>query len=162
VITPGKRWRPPEPEEGVVEHMPEPTKPKLRELRDQLAARADTLPPELYQALQGLIWWAAWRLDRLLTTDQIRYQRAYVVREFIRRYIAKYGKTRGSREYAYRETAMVLTGPYAGSPRAMREAFLVEESAPDDDPRSVRRRETLERRAREADKKRVQRQRRKR
>ena len=141
--------------------MPEPTKPNLRHLRGQLAAHADKpLSSELYQELQGLIWWAAWRIDRLLTREQIRYQRWHVVHEGIREFIAQIGTARGSRKYAYNEAAKVLTGPYAGSWRTMKDDYLFEEHAPSDDPRSVRYRETLEQRAREASKKRAQRRRR--
>jgi hypothetical protein len=144
----------------VIEHMPEPTKTKLRHLRDQLAAHADQpLPSELYQELQGLIWWADWWIDRHLTRDQIRYQRWYVVSIFIRQYIAQHGTTRGSRKYAYHAAAKELTGPYAGAWSTMKEDYLFEEHAPSADPRSVRYRETLERRAREADRKRARRQR---
>jgi hypothetical protein len=158
VITPGKRSRPPDPVEGGVEHRREPLKVQLESLRNRLAEHPDQPTPDLYRALQDLINWALWRIDRLLTRGQIRYQRACIVRDFIRLYIAHYRKERGSREWAYAQAAAVLTGPYAGSSRAMREDFLIEERAPwAMDPRSVRRRETLERRAREADKKRAQR-----
>jgi hypothetical protein len=159
VITPGKRWRPPEPGPGVVEHMPEPTKTMLLALRKQLVEQpADQpFPPELHRALDYLINWALWRIDRLLTRDQIRYQRAYLVSKFIKQYIAERGTKRGAREWAYAQASAVATGPYAGSPRAMREDFLYEARAPGADPRSVRRREALEHLAREADKKRAQR-----
>lgn len=159
MITPGKRSQPPEPEEFGIERMPEPTKPMLWYLRDRLANHVDKpLPSELCQELQFLVLWAEWRIDRLLTREQIRYQRAYVVRKFIRQYVAQHGK-RGSHKYAYREAAKELTGPYAGGPRTMEEDYLFEEHHPSDDPRSVRYRKALERRARAADKKRAQRRR---
>jgi len=142
----------------VVLHRPEPTKPWLRYLRDQLAAAHNAnepLPSNLYRALQDLIYWAEWRLDTPLTREQIRYQRYYVVHTFIRQFIAKHGTARGSRKYAYGEAAKVLAGPYAGSPLTMKDDYLFEQHAPSADPRSVRYRETLERRAREADKKRA-------
>lgn len=173
MITPGKRSRAPEPVEGGGEHRPEPTKASLWNLGNQLFAHIKTnqmaglsegeqipLPWELYQELQDLISWAAWRIDRPLTREQIRYQRAYVVRKFIRQYVAQHGTERGSRKYAFHEAAKELTGPYAGSPRTMEDDYLFEEHAPSDDPRSVRYRERLERRARAADKKRAQRRRR--
>jgi hypothetical protein len=140
--------------------MPEPTKTMLLALREQFVEQpADRpLPPQLRRALDGLINWAIWRIDRPLTRDQIRYQRGYLVSKFINQFIAKRGTKRGAREWAYAQAAAVATGPYAGSARAMREDFLVEARAPGDDPRSVRRREALERRAREADKKRARRQ----
>jgi hypothetical protein len=161
VTTRGKRSRLPEPAPGVVEHMPEPTKSYLRHLRGWLATEADKpLSPELYQRLQNLISWAAWRIDRILTREQIRYQRWYVVRHFIRQYVAEHGgKTRGSRKHAYNEAAKLLTGPYAGRAATMKDDYLFEEHAPSADPRSVRYREALERRAREADKKRARRHR---
>jgi hypothetical protein len=143
----------------VVEHMPEPTKTMLLALRKQLFQQPanQPFPPELRRALDYLINWALWRVDRLLTRDQIRYQRAYLVSKYINQFIAERGTKRGAREWAYAQAAAVATGPYAGSARAMREDFLVEARAPGDDPRSVRRREALERRAREADKKRARR-----
>jgi hypothetical protein len=160
VITPGKRSRPPEPEPGVIEHRPEPLKVQLEYLRNELAKHSDQPTPDLYRALQDLINWAMWRIDRLLTRDQIQYQRWHVVSTFVRRYIAQHGTTRGSRKNAYHAAAKVLTGPYAGSPRTMKEDFLFGERAPGGtDPRSVRYRERFERRAREADKKRAQRRR---
>ena len=138
--------------------MPEPTKPKLRHLCDQLAAHADKpLSSELYQKLHGLIWWAAWRIDRPLTREQIRYQRWYVVHEGIREFVERYGTARGSRKYGYAYAAKVLTAPYAGSPLTMKDDYLFEERSPGDDPLSVRRRKALEQRAREADKKRARR-----
>jgi hypothetical protein len=140
--------------------MPEPTKPELLDLRNQLVDHVEhqadrPLPPELYQAFDGLINWAIWRIDRSLTREQIRYQRKYIVDKHRRRFIAQHGKTRGAQKYAYREAAKELTGPYAGSPRTMEEDYLFEQQHPSDDPRSVRYRETLERRAREADEKRA-------
>ena len=155
MITPGKRSQPPEPKEGEFEHRPEPLKVQLEYLCNQLAKHPDQPTPDLYRALQGLIDWALWRIDRLLIREQIRYQRWHIVRWFIRQYIAQHGKERGSRKYAYNEAAKVLTGPYAGAPGTMKDDFLFEELAPSADPRSVRYRETLERRAREADKKRA-------
>jgi hypothetical protein len=161
VTSRGKRSRPPEPAPGVVEHMPEPVKPELRRLRDWLAAEAgNPLPPELHRRLQSLILWADWRIDRVLTREQIRYQRCHVVHDFIREYVAKHGTERGSRKYAYNEAAKVLAGPYAGSPATMKKDFLFEESvATSNDPRAVRYRQRLEQRAREADKKRALRRR---
>jgi len=163
VITPGKRSQPPEPGPGVVEHMPEPTKTRLRHLRGQLAAaHADKLlPSDLYRELQGLIGWADWRIDRPLTRDQIRYQRFHVVSMFRRQYIEQHGKKRGSQKYAYHAAARELTGPYAGAWSTMKDDFLFEQRAPGGtDPRSVRIRETLERRAREASEKLARRRRR--
>ena len=159
MTTPGKRWRPPEPGPGVVLHMPEPTKIELLILRKHLVEQpADQpLPPELRRALDWAINWAIWRIDLPLTRDRIRYQRAYLVDRFVNQYIAERRTERGAREWACAQAANMLTGPYAGSPRAMREDFLYEVRAPGDDPRSVRHREALEQRAREADKKRAQR-----
>jgi hypothetical protein len=133
--------------------MPEPTKIELLGLRKHLVEQpADQpLPPTLRRLLDEVISWAIWRVDLPLTRDQIRYQRAYLVRMFINQYIAERGTERGAREWAYAQASAMATGPYAGSPRAMREDFLVEARAPGDDPRSVRRREALERRAREAE-----------
>jgi hypothetical protein len=155
VTTPGKRSLPPPPKEGGIEHMLEPTKTKLRHLRDQLAAYVDKpLPPELYQKLHGLILWADWRIDRLPSREQIRYQRWRVVHEGIREFVARYGTRRGSQTYGYAYAAKELVRPYAGSASAMKQDFLAEEHAPADDPLSVRRRKALERGAREADRKR--------
>jgi hypothetical protein len=163
VITPGKRSQLPEPVEGGVEHRPEPTKIGLWDLRKRLVEHEVDRPllplsPELYRALDDLVNWALWRIDRPLTREQIRYQRAFVVRKFIRQYVAQHG-TKGSRKYAYREAAKVLTGPYAGSHLTMKDDYLFEERAPGDDPLGVRRREALEQRAREADKKQARRRR---
>jgi len=157
VITPGKRWQPPEPRPGVIENMPEPTITGLAVMRKRLVELpADQpLPPQLRRALNDLITWAIWRIDRPLTRDQIRYQRWYVVCTFIRQYIAQHGKERGAQRYAYHAAARELTGPYAGAWSTMKEDFLFEQRAPSNDPRSMRYRENLERRAREADKKRA-------
>jgi hypothetical protein len=158
VTTPGKRSLPPPPQAGEAEHMREPTKNMLRDLRDQLAEHANTPPPpELYRQLHGLINWAAWRIDRShLTREQIRYQRWRVVDEGIREFVARTGRTRGARNYGYSYAAKELVGgPYAGNWRTIQDDYLFEERAGGDDPRSVRRREALEQRAREADSKRT-------
>jgi hypothetical protein len=161
MTTPGKRSLPPPPRAGEALHMQEPTQNKLRHLRDQLAAHADKpLPPELCQQLHGLIYWAAWRIDRAhLTREQIRYQRWRIVREGIKEFVARHG-TRGSHKHGYSYAANELVGPYAGSPHTMKQDFLAEQHAPGDDPLSVRRRKALEQRAREADKKRARQRRR--
>jgi len=152
VITPGKRSQPPEPGPGVVEHMPEPTETGLRDMRKQLVELpADQpLPPQLRRALNDLITWAIWRIDRPLTRDQIRYQRFHVVSMFRRQYIAQHGKERGAQKYAYHAAARELTGPYAGAWSTMKDDFLFEQRAPGGtDPRSVRRaREASEKLAR--------------
>ena len=79
MITPGKRSRPPDPVEGGVEHRREPLKVQLEYLRNRLAEHPDQPTPDLYRALQELINWALWRIDRPLTRGQIRYQRAFIV-----------------------------------------------------------------------------------
>jgi hypothetical protein len=135
-------------------HLPEPTKNGLRDLRRQLSEqRVDQpLPPDLYRELQRLIFWAEWRIGRLLTRDQISYQRSYVVLTFIKQYIKQHGgKTSGSRKYAYHAAAAELTGgPYAGTWTTMKEDFLFEQrNAVGTDRRSVRYREKLQQLARE-------------
>ena len=107
--------------------MPEPTKIELLILRKHLVEQpADQpLPPELRRALDWAINWAIWRIDLPLTRDQIRYQRAYLVDRFVNQYIARRPTERGAREWAYAQAANMLTGPYAGSPRAMRESFCM-------------------------------------
>ena len=161
--TRGKRSRPPEPAPGVVENMPEPTKSDLQSLRDRLDAEVGKpLSPELHQRLQGLISWAAWRLDRaVLTWEQISYQRWSVVCRLILKYVAEHGTERGSRKRVYQDAAELLAGsPYEGSWTTIKEDFLFQERvSTSDDPRSVRYREALERRAREADKNQARRRR---
>jgi hypothetical protein len=108
--------------------------------------------------LHDLIWWAGWRIDRPLTREQIRYQRWRVVTIFIRRYKAEHhGKERSSRKYAFDLAAQELTGPFAGSPRTMKEDFLALERLPN--PDSVRSKK-LEQRASEANRKRARRRKR--
>jgi hypothetical protein len=154
----GKRSRPPEPDEGVALHMPEPMKSWLRDLRRRLVELpADQpLPAQLRRALNYLITWADFRIDRLLTREQISYQRSYVVLTLIERYIAQHGTKRGSRKYAYHAAAAELTGPYAGDWRTMQEDFLFEQrNAVGTDRRSVRYREKLQQLADEANEKRA-------
>jgi hypothetical protein len=151
VTIPGKRSLPPEPRKGEAQHMREPTKNQLWHLREQLVAHANTpLRPQLCQQLHGLIYWAAWRIDRThLTREEIRHQRWRIVDEGIREFVARTGKMHGSRNYGYSYAAKELHGPYAGNWRTMQDDYLFEERG-----LNARRRKALEQRAREADRKR--------
>jgi hypothetical protein len=61
--------------------MREPMLPELRELRALLRDHADKLPPELSAYLNGLIYWAGWKITGPSTLNQAQYQRYRLMRE---------------------------------------------------------------------------------
>jgi hypothetical protein len=72
----GKRLRLPEPCEGDLPNMPEPTKAELGQLHQQLRDHRDKpLPPPLQQVLERVLFWAIWQIGRPWDRARIRNQR---------------------------------------------------------------------------------------
>ena len=80
----GKRSQPPAPRAGEVARWKEPTKAELGLLRQWLSEHRDKpLPPPLQNALEFVLFWAAWQIGRPWDRERIQYQRWCAVCEGI-------------------------------------------------------------------------------
>jgi hypothetical protein len=127
---PFKPSRLPEPKEGDIARMREPTISELLQLRAQLDEHTvKPLPPRLHSKLRALIYWAGWSLNRAWTPDRIRYQRYCHVLEGHRLAVRKGLKT-GLWRFAYRYAEEKLAGsPAECGIEMMRKSYEAERDA---------------------------------
>jgi hypothetical protein len=117
----GKRSRPPEPREGDLVRMKEPTKAVLRDLRRLLREHASKpLPRSLQEKLEVVLFWAAWQIGKTWSRDRIQYQRWHAVREGIELGL----KFDEALEYAVKKLA---PEPSRGGIGVMKRDYLIEQ-----------------------------------